>query len=174
MTPQPLPTRFVLEHVSLTWREALWGYEHQWADWSCLSELAASHVGASVANKPDEIELAGMLAIDSAGAGRLARKLAEGEPTMPEESLRKKWLYLLLRWIFENRERFSDPLALAEEVFCDFGHPLEMARFIRYMPPGEGYDPRQHTKTENEARMLDHWRAYLAASEKEFGSSQTG
>jgi len=95
--------------------------------------------------------------------------LAGDEPVVPEGALRKKWLYLLLRWLFENRERFSDPLALVEEIFCDFGHPLEMAGFIRYMPPADGYDPRQHTKAENEARMLAHWRDYLTAAERHFG-----
>ena len=137
MTPQPLPTDFVLSHTFLTWREALWGYEHQWIDWSCLSELATRRINSPGESKPAELELASMVASESAGAIGQARKLAEGEPAAPKDTLMKKWLYLLLRWVFENRERFSDPFALAEEIFCDFEHPLDMAKFIRYMPPGD-------------------------------------
>ena len=99
----------------------------------------------------------------------LSRVLANTEPVVSEEILRQKWLYLILRWLFENREQFSDPLAMVEDIFCDFGHPLEIAKFIRYMPVTDNYDPRQHSKAENEERMFNHWREYLKTAEKQFG-----
>jgi hypothetical protein len=169
VTPQPLPTDFVLSHVPLTWGESLWGYEHQWIDWSCLSELAVGHIDTPNQSKPEEVQLGGMVASESAGALELVRKLAESEPAAPEEAVQRKWLYLVLLWIYENRERFSDPLALVEEVFCDFGRPLEITSFIRYMPPADGYDPRHHSKAENESRMLQHWRDYLTLAASQFG-----
>jgi hypothetical protein len=169
MTPQPLPTDFVLGRTFLTWREALWGYEHQWIDWSCLTELAVERISSESKSHPAAIELAGMMKEETAGAGDLVRVLANTEPVVSEEILRQKWLYLILRWLFENREQFSDPLAMVEDIFCDFGHPLEIAKFIRYMPVTDNYDPRQHSKAENEERMFNHWREYLKTAEKQFG-----
>lgn len=169
MTPQPLPTDFVLSRTLLTWREAAWGYEHQWIDWSCLSELAVRRLSSESESPPAEVELAGMLKNESAGAGDLARKLAREEPAVPQETVQKKWLYLVLRWLFENRSRFSDPFAVVEEIFCEFGHPLEIATFVHYMPPADDYDPREHSKGQNETRMLENWFEYLVSAENQFG-----
>jgi hypothetical protein len=171
MTPQPLPTEFVLSRNSLTWREALWGYEHQWIDASCLTELAVRCISSESKSHPAAVELAGMLKDETAGAGDLVKTLADAELVVPEKNLRKKWLYLILRWLFENREGFSDPLAVVEDIFCDFGHPLEIAPFIRYMPVTDDYDPRQHSKAENEERMLQHWREYLETAQGVYACS---
>lgn len=169
MTPQPLPADFVLSQTSLTWREALWGYEHQWIDWSCVTELAVRHISSETSSHHAEVELAGMLSNDSSGARDLVAELANIEPPMPEEAIQRKWLFLILLWLFQNRDQFADPLAAVEDLFCDFGHPLEIAQVIRYMPPTDGYDPTKHSKLENEERLFLHWREYLQAAEREFG-----
>jgi hypothetical protein len=171
MTPKPLPCDFVIGHVPLTWREALWGYEHQWIDWTCLSDLATNKLSSEDHNKPAEVQLAGMQPVESAEAGTLAQNLANEEPSISEEKTKRKWLYLILRWLFENRSFFSDPLAIVEDLFCDFGHPLEIATFIRYMPPSDDYQPQHHTRAENESRMYENWRSYLDSAERQFGKA---
>lgn len=173
MTLQPLPTGFVLSHVSLTWREILWGYDHGWINWDGLTELATRQLVSKVNNHPAEIELAGLLAVESTRARVLAEQLASKEPPMTEEVIKGKWLYLILRWLFENRERAADPFALVEEIYSDFGYPDEIARFVRYMPVGDDYDPRAHSKAENDDRALLHWREYLIGAEKKFSSGLT-
>jgi hypothetical protein len=174
MTPQPLPLEFVFNHVSLTWRELLWGYEHGWADWTCLRELAVRQLCNEEQSKPALVELAGLLDIDASAAGGLARTVAMDEPTAPEDDIRKKWLFLILLWIFENRDHFIDPLDLVEEIFCDFDHPLDIVKFIRYMPAQQDYDPRQHSTAENEERLLTYWREYLTNAERLYGNGHQG
>ena len=168
MTPQPLPTEFILKNVTLTWREMLWGYEHQWADWSCLNELATLRVGLDCESKPVEVELAGMLKCESAGAIELVRKLVDDERPLPEDVLEKKWLYLVLRWLFENRHLVPDVFAIVEELFSDFDYPQEMATFVGFMPPTDGYEPSKHSKAENVDRMFNNWQKYLINAEKQF------
>jgi hypothetical protein len=169
MTPQPLPADFVLGRVSLAWREASWGYDRQWIDWSCLAALAMRYVASEQTSRPEEIELAGMTKNTSVGAGVLAQKLAKDEPDLPEESIRGKWLYVILSWLYANRGRFADPFALVEQIYSDFGYPTELEGFIPYMPPADGYDPRQHSEAENRARLLDLWQEYLASAARQFG-----
>src|SRR5215212_12203247 len=130
MIPTPLPTDFVLSKTRLTWREALWGYTHQLVDWTILRDLAIERLTPASESKSAEVQLAGLLPSECTEAEGLAQKLADAEPSLPEEAAQQKWLYLILRWVFENREQLSDPLSIAEEVFCDFGHPLEIAGFI--------------------------------------------
>ncbi|CBK41446.1 protein of unknown function [Nitrospira defluvii] len=61
---------------------------------------------------------------------------------------------------------------LYSELYSDFGCPHEIARFVRYMPLEDEYDPRKHSKVENEGHMLEQWRDYLIEAEKKFGFGQ--
>lgn len=172
MTIQPLPTAYVLGQVSLAWRELLWGYDHGWINWDCLTEFATRQLVSKNSNPMAEVELAGLLAIESYRARDLAEELAHNEPPMSEGAVGGKWLYLILRWIFENRERTVEPFALVEALYADFDYPHEIARFVRYMPPEDGYEPRKHSQAENEGHMLEQWRDYLIEAEKKFGFDQ--
>jgi hypothetical protein len=172
MTIQPLPTAYVLGQVSLAGRELLWGYDHGWISWDCLTEFATRQLVSKNSNSMAEVELAGLLPIEAYRARDLAEELADNEPPMSEEAVREKWLYLILRWIFENRQRTVEPFAIVEALYADFGYPHEIARFVRYMPPEDQYDPWEHSKAENEEHMLKQWRGYLIEAEKKFGFGQ--
>ena len=172
MTIQPLPTAYVLGQVSLAWRELLWGYDHGWNSWDCLTEFAMRQLVSKNNHQMAEVELAGLLASESNRARDLAEELAHNEPPLSEGAVSEKWLYLILRWIFENRERTVEPFALVEALYADFGYPHEIARFVRYMPPEDGYEPREHSPAENEGQMLEQWRDYLIEAEKKFGFGQ--
>jgi hypothetical protein len=169
MTLQPLPTDFVLSHVSLTWREILWGYDHGWINCKGLTELATRRLTTNDPTPPAEVELAGLVVGESSRARALAEELASQERPLSDEVIKRKWLYLILRWLFENRERAADPFALVDELYSDFDYPDEVAPFVRYMPPEDGYYPSKHSETENYDHMLQQWRDYLIAAEKRFG-----
>ena len=77
-------------------------------------------------------------------------------------------MYLILRWVLEHRERFEDPLGVAEQIYADFDYPPELESMIRYMPASGGYDPRAHTLAENEARLYEAWAQFVTASERHF------
>jgi hypothetical protein len=52
-------------------------------------------------------------------------------------------------------------LGVVEEVYAEFDYPDEVASFVRYMPAGNGYDPRRHSEAENEARLYDEWNRFV-------------
>lgn len=164
---KPLPTEFVLAQCTITWREAHWGLTHGLIGRSFLVELAMREAEAGTDSRPLLLELAGLYRDELEDAPRIAAALA-GE-SEPEPLITKKWLYLVLLWVFYNRQAFEDPLGVAEDIYCDFGHPKEMATFIRYMPPPDEYDPLLHTKVENEQRMFQSWDTYLANSREALG-----
>lgn len=50
------------------------------------------------------------------------------------EEIKEKWLYLILKWLYKNRSKYKDPLAIVEELYEEFEYPEDMKTFVRYMP----------------------------------------
>ncbi|CAK7019983.1 DUF2247 family protein [Saezia sanguinis] len=63
-----------------------------------------------------------------------------------------KWLYIILLYIFNNREKYKDPFEEVEMVYADFDYPEEIESFVRYMSPKD-YNPRQYSFEENIQRL---------------------
>lgn len=175
MKPRPIPTNFILERVNLTWREAIWALNHKWFSWASLVDLAVYRLEES-SNHPLEVDLAGVDKSDSWRAVEVAKRLADSEPLEAEGVIERKWLFLVLYWLFEHRTDFPDALALVEELYADFGYPEEIEAFVRFMPERGSYDPTKHSREENEERLFSKWREYLAMSKADFGKggSNTG
>lgn len=162
-----IPYSFVREHIGLSWRDALWGYEHQLIGWSVIVDLATERLGAG-SDDPLEIELASLTKMETYQVGDLLRKLASASPEENVVIAQRKWLYLLLALLFENKENVPDPLGEVETIYADFDYPPEIEGFVRYMPVTDAYDPSAHTKDQNENRLFGKWREYLVAAESEF------
>jgi hypothetical protein len=39
--------------------------------------------------------------------------------------------------VVENKDSYSDPLVLVEQLYADFNYPETIASFVRYMPSEE-------------------------------------
>lgn len=163
----PIPYSFVCERLRLSWRDALWGYERQLIGWSAIVDLAIERLSAG-SDDPLEIELAGLTKMETYQVGDLLRKLASDSPEGDGILAQRKWLYLLLAWLFENKESVPDSLGGVEIIYADFDYPSEIEGFVRYMPVNDAYDPSAHTKDENENRLFGKWREYLVAAKSEF------
>ena len=167
MNLMPVPFAFIQTRTSLSWREALWGYEHQMIAWRDIVGLATSllqpHSGAR------ELELSTMGKSEAHLVGELLRELAAAENEILESTIVRKWLFLVLAWTYENSNRVDDPLSEVDVIYADFGYPAEIESFVRYMPPQGGYDPSQHSAQENRDRLFDYWRKYLQSAGQEFG-----
>jgi len=161
-----IPYSFVHKHLVITWREALWGYDHQIFGWIDILDLAIERV-RSDSNNQLEIELASLTKTDTQRIGELLRELALFSPDENNILIVKKWLYLTLAWLFENKESFDDPLSEVEIIYSNFDYPREIESFIRYMPVTDDYDPSLHTKNENENRLFENWKRYLDIAQNE-------
>lgn len=76
--------------------------------------------------------------------------------------LEKKWMYVALKWLFENRRKIEDALGLVELVYADFDYPAEIESFVRYMPSQCDYDSRAHSVEKNIERLYLNWGAFLS------------
>ena len=134
----PIPYLFVRERLKLSWRDALWGYEHQMIGRSAVVDLATDRL-CTGSNDPLEIELAGLTKVETFQVGDLLRELANASPEEGGATARRKWLFLSLAWLFENKASIPDPLGNVESIYANFDYPPEIESFVRYMPVTDGY-----------------------------------
>ncbi len=97
----PLPYVFIRERLRLSWRAALWGYEHKVIDWSGIVDLAVDRCSEG-SNDSAEIELAGLTKINAYHVDEILTKLA-GSSAQSDDDVKQTWLYLLLAWLFEKQ-----------------------------------------------------------------------
>ncbi len=151
-----LPYRFIRDRLRLTWREVHYGLVNELLDPEAAVAFAIEQVGELEAPPSALLSLAEQCKGEP--VLELVEQLAEMEPKRSEDEIRRKWLYLVLAWIYEHRHEYSDPLQRVEEVYADFGYPEELATFVRYMPM---VGPDLGSKNENERRLFQRWKQYL-------------
>lgn len=164
----PIPYSFIRELVLLSWRDALWGYERQLIGWPDVVAIAEDRLLLGSGN-PMEIELSCLGKSETQQIGELFRILAGDESEDVGSATDKKWLFLVLAWLFENRNAVPDPLSEVESIYADFDYPPEIEGFVSYMPVVDGYDPSQHSIEENKARLFAKWELYLSEARLEIG-----
>ncbi len=162
---RPVPYSFICEHVVLTWRDALWGYERQLIHWSDIVEIARDRLLRGSDNSL-EIELSSLGKPEAQYTGELLRALAGADSEESGKDSDKKWLFLMLAWLFKNKESISDPLDEVERIYAEFDYPPEVACFVRYMPATDGYDSSRHSTEENMARLFSKWEQYLLVAKQ--------
>ncbi|GAA3199262.1 hypothetical protein GCM10010532_018560 [Dactylosporangium siamense] len=142
---------FINDRVMLRPGELVDGYRRGWlrdADVVALA-LAASSAGAAL--PPAAEELALLLATDLERVGDLVEQLAGQLPGEPDPGA--VWTFLALAWLYEHRDRYTEPLAVLELLYDDLDHPPEMDPFIRFMPG----------KPVGDAGLLRRWAEHCAA-----------
>jgi hypothetical protein len=160
-----IPYSFIREYVFLSWRDALWGYEHQLICWSDIVAMAEDRLSL-VPDNSTELELAFLGKSDTQQIGELLRDLSNNEPDDGGNLTDKKWLFLVLAWLFKNKEAVADPLAEVASIYADFNYPTEIESFVNYMPVTDGYDPSNHSIEENKARLYSKWEEYLSKTKR--------
>jgi hypothetical protein len=160
-----IPYDFLRHHVALSWRDLKFGLNRQLIAPKVAIAVAAERLEGE-SPSADEVELATRMPSDS--VGELVERLADTEGPASQDS-KDKWLYVVLEWVFENRQSLSDPLGIVEQLYADFDYPGEIEPFVRYMPMA---GPDLGNREQNEARLYDYWNSYLDIARKRFGRSQ--
>lgn len=155
-----VPNSFIYNCMRLCWRDVLWGYERKLVDWKFVVEIADFYVSNGSAN-PLEVDLIFLGELDIQEIEIKLHFLVEQEEELLGLDSKKKWLFIALKWLFENKDRVADPLGEVEMIYEDFDFPLEIESFVRYMPPQDGYKPEEHTAQENIERIFCNWQSYL-------------
>ena len=153
----PLPYVFIRERLRLSWRAALWGYEHKVIDWSGIVDLAVDRCSEG-SNDSAEIELAGLTKINAYHVDEILTQLAASSE-QSDDDVKQTWLYLLLAWLFEKQSEVVDPLGQVEILYASFDYPVVMESFVRYMPA---------TDQDDSSALQANWQRYLEACASRF------
>ncbi|WP_373369455.1 DUF2247 family protein [Acinetobacter seifertii] len=111
-----------------------------------------------------ELELSFLIPSESNDISSFIYELCPNFKEDEYETISQKWLYVILSWLWLNRESFEDPLDEVESIYTDFDCPAEMDSFIKYMPPADGYNPLLYSYAENINRLMKNWESYLQKS----------
>lgn len=72
--------------------------------------------------------------------------------------IKEKWMYLILDWIYNNKNNFPNSLDVVEYIYSDFDYPRQISSFVKYMPSDE---PDLGSLELNESRLYRKWNEYL-------------
>ena len=165
MNLYPIPADFINEKVNLSWCDIKWGYENNLITSELPIKKAENIVLTEIYTKA-ELELSFLIPNQSNDIFPYLNELCS--ETNEDSTIREKWLYILLSWLWINRESFEDPLDEVESIYTDFAYPAEMDSFIKYMPPTDRYDPSLYSYAENINRLMKNWESYLQKSAEKY------
>lgn len=159
----PPPTLdFCLQSFNLQWPDVIWGIDEGIFTWKDVCNFALHKMSDPQSNT---------FAVDNdiANAGKneaseimdLARDAARCAGPVDMGYEQELWLFLSLKWVFENQSLFAYSLGAVEEIYGEFGCPESIESFVAFLPPKDGWEPTKHTATENENRLLRNWEMYL-------------
>jgi hypothetical protein len=154
---------FIQNRTHLTWRQFLFGMENDLISPEAAAEFAVQQLGKESDSSSTLVELA--ILSEGESSSHLVQRLAAAEPDEDIGEIQKKWLYLVLAWIFDHKNVYSDPLGAVEIVYADFGYPKEIASFVRYMPM---LDADLGSKKANEERLYDKWKSFIDEASAEY------
>lgn len=169
MTYQPIPILDILSiHPSLTWREIQWAYKRRLIGWRDPVSIAKDRVHRGSTNHAEQ-ELAQIDKERTDLIPTLLQDITQTEVPEEEYSIQRLWLYILLRWIYDHRSQFDDPLGKAESIAGDFQYPESTWPFLRMIPPQDGRDPARYSLAENEQYLFGRWSEYIEHEQRYFG-----
>ena len=161
MIPKPFSEDFIAGQPLATWQEVSVGLEMGLIGWRSAVRFAVSRLEPEPEPTTALIELAGLTKDLAWKASELANVLANSERIKSKEEIKSKWLFIVLRWLYENMNSVQDPFREVEIVYADFEYPAEIEGFVGFMPPSDGWRPQDHSPKENRERMIRLWRSYL-------------
>ena len=138
------------------------GLRNGWLNAPAALEIAIQNVADNPNAPHGEVILAATEPTQTAEIFEQVEKMAKTESENDRKRSKRRWLYLILAWLYENRASVADPLAEVEEVYSDFDYPEEVARFVRYMPPKpDEHWPQPVSEEYATERLMRVWGDYV-------------
>lgn len=165
-----LPYAFASQAARLFWSDVLLAIDVGFFQ----PEAAAEHaLAVLVEDSPQEVlDLAIMEpweASDLLAVRPVVQKLARAEEPWRREEAFDKSNYLVLRWLYENRDQHEDQGGLIDTVYDDFHFPNAMRGLVSYLPPLPGTPPLLPGESWRDRRLED-WRDLVEREAERFSS----
>jgi len=123
------------------------------------------------AHDPLEFDLAGVGKDEDFMVGDILEKLAAQNPVL-QDSSKRKWLYLSLLRLYEDRGDTGKVMNGLDEIYADFDYPEGIASFVPFQETWwDNLDPTGMLP--NEApydRIMRKWREFLESERQALSS----
>jgi hypothetical protein len=163
----PIPSSFIQERTSLSLAELRWAFDNGVIGAQIVVDVAKSKAARE---EDDSIVVRQLAAVAHPDLPQVREILLE-VPLDNEEvnAIRRKWVWLVLSWLYENQRDDADVFDKVDGLYADFGYPEEMAAFGPYAP---AYQVKGDSAQVRE-QVVGEWRQYLTRAGEEFGRGRT-
>ncbi len=108
MNSDTIPFTFISQAASVSWQDIAYGWSRGFLGWKSVFDFAIAVVEETGEHSlPEVIELAGLSKEDVERITPALNSLSATEPSVTDESIRSKWLYIRLSWLYSNRSSFA-------------------------------------------------------------------
>ena len=167
-----LPYSFALESADLNWYDILFAIDNGFLPHQSAIEHAVSQLGKNEEYSETVLELACLMPSEAVHPHSIQPYLGELAKDIPEQeksATKQKMLYLVLKWVFEHKCDYDDPLEVVEVIYADFDYPKDISIFIRYMPLSQ---PDLGSVDLNTERLFHNWNTFLESQKVFFSNSK--
>jgi hypothetical protein len=159
---EPIPPAFLVERTAISMPELRWAFDNGIVGAQAATDIATAMLVAG-STDPIVIELAGLSHEDLPSAKGLLERVPV--PHDEEADIKRKWVWLILLWVYERHHEESGVFQMLEGLYADLGYPEEMEAFGPYAPAHQIVDTPAGTR----GALLREWRRVLASGQEEFG-----
>ncbi|MBC2286522.1 DUF2247 family protein [Listeria farberi] len=157
-----IPLKFLLTSVNVTWDDIIFGVKNEY-----LVSLSVSEYAMYLLEKNDEDlqdEIINLAWGDKNDIDDYIYNYLR-KSNVNTETVKDKFLYVLLKLVWENKNDYTDPLEVIEDLYADLGYPSEIDHLVRHMPMKH----KDMGSIElNVAEMYKDWEAFLMKKSKKY------
>ncbi|EGZ48521.1 DUF2247 family protein [Neisseria wadsworthii] len=146
--------------IGLSWDDIKFGYHNQYLGWHDIVNFAK----ANLKNFPENDLIDELAFLTKCNAFKVGIILERLSPNFNYDDYDKgKWLYIILKKVYESKDSFDDPLEEVEKIYADFDYPEEIESFVRYMSIHDngGDEFLLQSKEDYIQRIYNNWAKYL-------------
>lgn len=159
--------------IGLSWDDIKFGYDNKYLGWHDVVNFAK----ANLKNFPENNLINELAFLTKANAFEVGLILEKLSPNFSHDNYDKeRWLYIILKKLYESKDSFNDPLEEVEKIYADFDYPEEIESFVRYMPAHNNEEGRLLQRKEDcIQRIYNNWANYLEEKQARLcGNSVSG
>jgi hypothetical protein len=158
----PIPSSFIIEKTSWSLPELRWAFDNGIIG----AQIVVDVVTSMAARDGDDSNIVTRLAAVTHAELPEVSEILSAVPLENGEVdlIRRKWVWLVLSWLYEHHRDDDDVLEQIDGLYADFGYPPEMVAFGPYAP---AYQVKGDPVAQREA-VIGEWLRYLTRAGEEF------
>lgn len=165
-----IPYSYAMDAANLNWCDVLFSINHGFLSYDAAIEHAEYELGKYNPASENILNLA-MLSIEKTFPHSIHPYIDELAAELPDSERRKakeKIMYVLLKWVYDHRSNYADPLGVVEYIYDDFNFPESISDFVRRLPMrGENLGSIER----NTDRLFNRWERFLDEQKKIWGNA---